>query len=355
MYIRSIDDQVLSRGSERIINVRTDASAIDVSTSNSSVVKVSSRRDDTIVLEAVGAGTAKVTVTGSRRGYYDAKVSFWVDVYGSSISAPTVYVNAGSQSYPNGSWTNQNVTFTLTGYGSGRKVYSYDRPAKMPNEKPASWGNRQQLTDGTLTVKNEGQRDYYFFTDGSAGTSEATGIYTVRIDKTMPTVTAIDANNNTLTFQVADALSGVKSVAVSGNNITTKLATSSDGKYRFVADKKGSYTILVTDNAGNVNNQYKVDLEGSTQTDTEPPVIGMAKEDSINGSAWYKEDKLVRLTITDNVGVQSVQVKVQGTEKGLSVEHISGTDIYQLLPIKKAQSSMKSPHVMQRATKQRCS
>ena len=331
VYIRSIDDQVLSRGSERIINVRTDASAIDVSTSNSSVVKVSSRRDDTIVLEAVGAGTAKVTVTGSRRGYYDTKVSFWVDVYGSSISAPTVYVNAGSQGYPNGSWTNQNVTFTLTGYGSGRKVYSYDRPAKMPNEKPASWGNRQQLTDGTLTVKNEGQRDYYFFTDGSAGTSEATGIYTVRIDKTMPTVEAIDAKNNTLTFQVADALSGVKSVAVSGNNITTKLATSSDGKYRFVADKKGSYTILVTDNAGNVNNQYKVDLEGSTQTDTEPPVIGMAKEDSINGSAWYKEDKLVRLTITDNVGVQSVQVKVQGTEKGLSVEHISGTDIYQFV------------------------
>ena len=331
VYIRSIDDQVLSRGSERIINVRTDASAIDVSTSNSSVVKVSSRRDDTIVLEAVGAGTAKVTVTGSRRGYYDTKVSFWVDVYGSSISAPTVYVNAGSQSYPNGSWTNQNVTFTLTGYGSGRKVYSYDRPAKMPNEKPASWGNRQQLTDGTLTVKNEDQRDYYFFTDGSAGTSEATGIYTVRIDKTMPTVTAIDENNNTLTFQATDALSGVKSVAVSGNNVTTTLATSSDGKYRFVADKEGSYTILVTDNAGNVNNQYKVDLEGSTQTDTEPPVIGLAKEDSINGSAWYKEDKLVRLTVTDNVGVQSVQVKVQGTGKGLSVEHISGTDIYQFV------------------------
>ena len=331
VYIRSIDDQVLSRGSERIINVRTDASAIDVSTSNSSVVKVSSRRDDTIVLEAVGAGTAKVTVTGSRRGYYDTKVSFWVDVYGSSISAPTVYVNAGSQGYPNGSWTNQNVTFTLTGYGSGRKVYSYDRPAKMPNEKPASWGNRQQLTDGTLTVKNEDQRDYYFFTDGSAGTSEATGIYTVRIDKTMPTVEAIDAKNNTLTFQVADALSGVKSVAVSGNNITTTLATSSDGKYRFVADKEGSYTILVTDNAGNVNNQNKVDLKGSTQTDTEPPVIGLAKEDSINGSAWYKEDKLVRLTVTDNVGVQSVQVKVQSTEEGLSVEHISGTDIYQFV------------------------
>ncbi len=331
VYIRSIDDQVLSRGSERIINVRTDASAIDVSTSNSSVVKVSSRRDDTIVLEAVGAGTAKVTVTGSRRGYYDTKVSFWVDVYGSNISAPTVYVNAGSQSYPNGSWTNQNVTFTLTGYGSGRKVYSYDRPAKMPNEKPASWGNRQQLTDGTLTVKTEGQRDYYFFTDGSAGTSEATGIYTVRIDKTMPTVTAIQPSNNTLTFQAADALSGVKSVAVSGNNVTTTLATSSDGKYRFVADKEGSYTILVTDNAGNVNDQYKVDLKGSTQTDIEPPVIGMAKEDSINGSEWYKEDKLVRLTVTDNIGVQSVQVKVQGKEEGLSVEHITGADIYQFV------------------------
>ena len=59
VYIRSIDDQVLSRGSERIINVRTDASAIDVSTSNSSVVKVSSRRDDTIVLET-GSDRTKI-------------------------------------------------------------------------------------------------------------------------------------------------------------------------------------------------------------------------------------------------------------------------------------------------------
>ena len=69
----------------------------------------------------------------------------------------------GGGSYPEGSWTNQNVTFTLTGYSSGRTAYSYERPA---GGSSSQWGNRRELPDGILTIRDEGQKDYYFFTRG---------------------------------------------------------------------------------------------------------------------------------------------------------------------------------------------
>ena len=98
-------------------------------------------------------GTARITVTASRRGYRDATTSFYVDVNGKTISAPTVYMNyPNGASYTNGSWSNQNITFTLTGYSSGRTAYSYERPA---GGSSSQWGNRRELPDGILTMRDE--------------------------------------------------------------------------------------------------------------------------------------------------------------------------------------------------------
>ena len=136
VIIRKISDQIMNRGSERIINVNTDGSSIKATSSNSSVARVSTRRDDTLVIEAVGTGTARITVTASRRGYRDATTSFYVDVNGKTISAPTVYMNyPNGASYTNGSWSNQNITFTLTGYSSGRTAspMSVRRAAAPPS------------------------------------------------------------------------------------------------------------------------------------------------------------------------------------------------------------------------------
>ena len=100
------------------------------------------RRDDTLIIEAVGTGTARITVTASRRGYRDATTSFYVDVNGKTISAPTVYMNyPNGASYTNGSWSNQNITFNLTGYSSGRTAYSYERPA---GGSSSQWGKPQR-------------------------------------------------------------------------------------------------------------------------------------------------------------------------------------------------------------------
>ncbi len=303
VIIRKISDQIMNRGSERIINVYTDGSSIKASSSNTSVARVSTRRDDTLIIEAVGTGTARITVTASRRGYRDATTSFYVDVNGKTISAPTVYMNyPNGASYTNGSWSNQNITFTLTGYSSGRTAYSYERPA---GGSSSQWGNRRELANGTLTISAEGQKDYYFFTRGSAGDSEATRVYTVRIDKTKPSITETSASGNTLSFKVSDSLSGVASVVVKNAANTSYTPTLTNGTYTFSPTDAGEYTVFVTDRAGNTAQSGPYSLSGTSKPDTEKPAITLEK---VNQEGWHKAAPTVKFKVTDNSAIKEVKV-----------------------------------------------
>lgn len=303
VIIRRISDQIMNRGSERIINVNTDGSSIKATSSNTSVARVSTRRDDTLIIEAVGTGTARITVTASRRGYRDATTSFYVDVNGKTISAPTVYMNyPNGASYTNGSWSNQNITFNLTGYSSGRTAYSYERPA---GGSSSQWGNRRELANGTLTISAEGQKDYYFFTRGSAGDSEATRVYTVRIDKTNPVIDSISAPNNTLSLRVSDALSGVANVVVLDSNNTRYTPVYANGTYTFTPAAAGNYRAVVTDYAGNSVTSNTYSMPGTTQPDTDKPVITL---ESVNQSSWHKDAPIVKFKVTDNGAIKEVKV-----------------------------------------------
>lgn len=304
VIIRKISDQIMNRGSERIINVYTDGSSIKASSSNSSVARVSTRRDDTLIIEAVGTGTARITVTASRRGYRDATTSFYVDVNGKTISAPTVYMNyPNGASYTNGSWSNQNITFTLTGYSSGRTAYSYERPA---GGSSSQWGNRRELANGTLTISAEGQKDYYFFTRGSAGDSEATGVYTVRIDKTKPVIDSASVQNNTLSLRVSDALSGVANVVVLDSNNTRYTPVYANGTYTFTPAATGNYRVVVTDYAGNSVTIGPYSLQNPGNPDHTPPVINISQ--NVDQTKWQKADGEVKFTVTDSSPIQSVTV-----------------------------------------------
>ena len=304
VIIRKISDQIMNRGSERIINVNTDGSSIKATSSNSSVARVSTRRDDTLVIEAVGTGTARITVTASRRGYRDATTSFYVDVNGKTISAPTVYMNyPNGASYTNGSWSNQNITFTLTGYSSGRTAYSYERPA---GGSSSQWGSRRELANGTLTISAEGQKDYYFFTRGSAGDSEATRVYTVRIDKTKPVIDSASVQNNTLSLRVSDALSGVANVVVLDSNNTRYTPVYANGTYTFTPAAAGNYRAVVTDYAGNSVTIGPYSLQNPGNPDHTPPVINISQ--NVDQTKWQKADGEVKFTVTDSSPIQSVTV-----------------------------------------------
>lgn len=303
VIIRKISDQIMNRGSERIINVNTDGSSIKASSSNSSVARVSTRRDDTLVIEAVGTGTARITVTASRRGYRDATTSFYVDVNGKTISAPTVYMNyPNGASYTNGSWSNQNITFNLTGYSSGRTAYSYERPA---GGSSSQWGNRRELANGTLTISAEGQKDYYFFTRGSAGDSEATRVYTVRIDKTNPVINSASVQNNTLSLRVSDALSGVANVVVLDSNNTRYTPVYANGTYTFTPAAAGYYRAVVTDYAGNSVTSNTYSMPGTTQPDTTPPVITIDSTTTAP-QTWQRASFDVKFSVSDSGKLKSV-------------------------------------------------
>ena len=303
VIIRRISDQIMNRGSERIINVNTDGSSIKATSSNTSVARVSTRRDDTLVIEAVGTGTARITVTASRRGYRDATTSFYVDVNGKTISAPTVYMNyPNGASYTNGSWSNQNITFTLTGYSSGRTAYSYERPA---GGSSSQWGNRRELANGTLTISAEGQKDYYFFTRGSSGDSEATRVYTVRIDKTKPVIDSASVQNNTLSLRVSDALSGVANVVVLDSNNTRYTPVYANGTYTFTPAAAGNYRAVVTDYAGNSVTSNTYSMPGTTQPDTTPPVITIDSTTTAP-QTWQRASFDVKFSVSDSGKLKSV-------------------------------------------------
>ena len=322
VIIRKISDQIMNRGSERIINVYTDGSSIKASSSNTSVARVSTRRDDTLVIEAVGTGTARITVTASRRGYRDATTSFYVDVNGKTISAPTVYMNyPNGASYTNGSWSNQNITFTLTGYSSGRTAYSYERPA---GGSSSQWGSRRELANGTLTISAEGQKDYYFFTRGSAGDSEATGVYTVRIDKTKPVIDSASVQNNTLSLRVSDALSGVANVVVLDSNNTRYTPVYANGTYTFTPAAAGNYRAVVTDYAGNSVTSNTYSMPGTTQPDTTPPVITIDSTTTAP-QTWQRASFDVKFSVSDSGKLKSVTA-----DRGTLTQQTDGSYILSL-------------------------
>ena len=322
VIIRKISDQIMNRGSERIINVYTDGSSIKASSSNSSVARVSTRRDDTLIIEAVGTGTARITVTASRRGYRDATTSFYVDVNGKTISAPTVYMNyPNGASYTNGSWSNQNITFNLTGYSSGRTAYSYERPA---GGSSSQWGNRRELANGTLTISAEGQKDYYFFTRGSAGDSEATRVYTVRIDKTKPVIDSASVQNNTLSLRVSDALSGVANVVVLDSNNTRYTPVYANGTYTFTPAAAGNYRAVVTDYAGNSVTSNTYSMPGTTQPDTTPPVITIDSTTTAP-QTWQRASFDVKFSVSDSGKLKSVTA-----DRGTLTQQTDGSYILSL-------------------------
>ena len=322
VIIRKISDQIMNRGSERIINVNTDGSSIKASSSNTSVARVSTRRDDTLIIEAVGTGTARITVTASRRGYRDATTSFYVDVNGKTISAPTVYMNyPNGASYTNGSWSNQNITFTLTGYSSGRTAYSYERPA---GGSSSQWGNRRELANGTLTISAEGQKDYYFFTRGSAGDSEATRVYTVRIDKTKPVIDSASVQNNTLSLRVSDALSGVANVVVLDSNNTRYTPVYANGTYTFTPAAAGNYRAVVTDYAGNSVTSNTYSMPGTTQPDTTPPVITIDSTTTAP-QTWQRASFDVKFSVSDSGKLKSVTA-----DRGTLTQQTDGSYILSL-------------------------
>lgn len=113
-------------------------------------------------------------------------------------------------------------------------------------------------------------------------TTDSNVLTTLKIDKTNPTasISVSDetqwAKKKTIKISAEDARSGIAKVTIKGDGLAEQILTLKDGLYSYDVNKEGTYTITVTDVAGNTITQTKevtkIDLSSVSLTATKEPL-----------------------------------------------------------------------------------
>ena len=209
------------------------------------------------------------------------------------------------------SWT-QSATLTWnarqgSGTGAGALAFVYTPKGTVT----------ENMTVGSCTVTKNGV--YEFMVMDKFGNSAAAEVLVTRIDNEAPKLEALTAagdkpgtirlngvtDNNTAVYDKKGNITGY-----GGSGIRT-------GEYRmhgdsrwtaftgdsFTAKKNGSYVVRLTDNAGNVSEEYRVEMTGM---DVTAPTVSCTVNGTRNGtSGWYLDSNVsVKLTFTDKAGAE---------------------------------------------------
>ena len=209
------------------------------------------------------------------------------------------------------SWT-QSATLTWnarqgSGTGAGALAFVYTPKGTVT----------ENMTVGSCTVTKNGV--YEFMVMDKFGNSAAAEVLVTRIDNEAPKLEALTAagdkpgtirlngvtDNNTAVYDKKGNITGY-----GGSGIRT-------GEYRmqedstwttftgdsFTVKKNGSYVVRLTDNAGNVSEEYRVEMTGM---DVTAPTVGCTVNGTRNGtSGWYLDSNVsVKLTFADKAGAE---------------------------------------------------
>ena len=160
-------------------------------------------------------------------------------------TAPSIIINPEK-----GGWAQYiNVKVNFNDSQSGFKSYQY---AITDSQIAATTGWSRAITKSSDTIRiNTGGNKYLHIkaTDNAGNVSDEriTGIYYIDVTapKIIPTQeTKTEINKTTVKLTITDLQSGVKSITVDNKNVTS-------GSVTFT--KNGVYTVVATDNAGNVS------------------------------------------------------------------------------------------------------
>lgn len=236
-----------------------------------------------VIKKAVGAALPSITVTGNPSSWTKSATLTWKAAPGS-------------------------------GTGAGALAFVYTPKGTVT----------ENMTVGSCTVTKNGI--YEFMVMDKFGNSAATEVLVTRIDNEAPkleTLTAADDKPGTIRLTgVTDDHTAVYDqrgniTGYGGSGIRTR-------EYRmpgestwttftgdsFTVKKNGSYVVRLTDNAGNVSEEYRVEMAGM---DTTAPTVSCTVNGTRNGtSGWYLDpDVSVKLTFTDMAGTEG------GTPSGI--------------------------------------
>ena len=175
----------------------------------------------------------------------------------------------------------------------------------------------ENMTGGSCTVTKNGV--YEFMVTDKFGNSAATEVLVTRIDNEAPKLESLTAagskpgtirltgvtDDNTAVYDQKGNITGYR-----GSGIKTReYRMQEESRWTtftedsFTAKKNGSYVVRLTDNAGNVSEEYRVEMTGM---DVTAPTVSCTVNGTLNGtSGWYPDsDVSVKLTFADEAGTE---------------------------------------------------
>lgn len=162
-----------------------------------------------------------------------AEAEFPIIIYGKPL------VSVDTSGY-DGSWTHNDVTFTLD------STHQLDSVKYYYSVNGGEW---TQLEGNTLIVSDNTNAEYTFKSVNSAGIeSDSTQAYSVKIDKTVPEFTlvpdTVNLTNQSYAVKISDlkvGISGVKAVYLNDNLI--------DSQSEFTVSENGEYKVKIISNS----------------------------------------------------------------------------------------------------------
>lgn len=157
---------------------------------------------------------------------------------------------------------------------------------------PAESGVKTELTGSTIRPEGDGEWTLKLWTGDAAGNETEPYVATLLVDTTAPVVSYVSGNpavwtsqDAAIIFTAADATSGVAGVAVLRDGAAAYPAETGS----FTADRNGTYTVAVTDRAGNA---ASMEVEVSKIDKTAPAIAWDAATDGLDAAKWYGKTRL---------------------------------------------------------------
>ncbi|CCQ94125.1 hypothetical protein CULT_170008 [[Clostridium] ultunense Esp] len=261
-------------------------------------------------------GVANIRVRTVDQVGNESLASYTVKIDTTRPNAPAINAAYGGGSYPDGKWTNGDVTVTLTDgtdnlSGVAKSQYKIGAEGAWTDYDPASGG---------ILFNQEGQYLLYARTLDKAGNSSVeAGPLHINIDKTKPasptlTLTPTGWANQQVELTVThgtDALSGIKETVTGWGSQSSILPKATPSiRYDFNTEGETTVTAVTRDEAGNESDPvtYIVRID---KTAPSQPTIGTG---GYAPGTWTKE--AVTVTITDGTdqpglsGVAKSQYKI---------------------------------------------
>ncbi len=287
---------------------------------NSSDIYCMTENNDGIIVEHTKPTISLDVSAANEFGWYTEDVTIEATVADSGISSGIEEV-----SYVDTNSDNKETTVIDSDLFENAFIYTHNFEVEVKE-------------DGIHTVTFDGK-------DHAGNEADTVIIEEIKIDQTAPVIKITyedikwtNGNEIDVTFEATDATSGISSIKVTKGQ-DTYIVTTENGISTFAATENGTYTVIVTDVAGNKTTET---VEVTKFDRTLPEIEWSSETNAILDASWYGPDQVkgqivaVESNTTANItGTSSVTITyvINGVDEEVSTVTLSETGIYEVKAI----------------------